>query len=122
MTAAPGAAAGLCLVLDCADPDRLAGFWAAALGYQHVGTCGKYAMLMARDGSGRRFALQAVPEPKRHKNRMHVDLVVDDIEHAAGQLESLGARRDVAGPCEEHGHRWIIMADPEGNEFCVCAR
>ena len=64
MTAAPGAGIGLGLVLDCADPDRLAGFWAAAPGYEHAGTFGKYAMLMARDGTGRRLALQAVPEPK----------------------------------------------------------
>lgn len=122
MTAAPDAGVGLGLVLDCADPDRLAGFWAAALGYEHVGTFGKYAMLMARDRSGGRFALQAVPEPKRHKNRMHIDLVVGDIENTADQLESLGARRDAAGLREEQGHQWIVMADPEGNEFCVCAR
>ena len=122
MTAAPDAEVGPRMVLDCADPDRLAGFWAAALGYEHVGTFGKYGMLMARDRSGGRFALQAVPEPKRHKNRMHIDLVVGDIENTADQLESLGARRDAAGLREEQGHQWIVMADPEGNEFCVCAR
>ena len=63
MTAAPDAGIELGLVLDCADPDRLVGFWAAALGYEHAGTFGKYAMLMARDGTGRRLALQAVPNP-----------------------------------------------------------
>ena len=79
MTAAPDAGVGLGLVLDCADPDRLAGFWAAALGYEHVGTFGKYAMLMARDRSRGRFELQAVPGPKRHKNPMHIDLAVVDL-------------------------------------------
>jgi predicted enzyme related to lactoylglutathione lyase len=122
MTAAPGAGVGLCLVLDCTDPGRLASFWAAALGYRQAGTSAQYAMLKARDGSGPGLLLQAVPEPKRHKNRMHIDLVADDIENTAGQLESLGAQRDATGLREERGHQWIIMADPEGNEFCVCAR
>ena len=120
MTAEPGAGAELGMVLDCADPARLAGFWAAALGHEQVGRFGSYAVLMAGDGSGRRFLLQAVPEPKRGKNRMHVDIVVDDVEDSAGRLESLGARRCVGGLHEEHGHQWIVMADPEGNEFCVC--
>lgn len=97
MTAAPHAGAGLCLVLDCADPDRPAGFWAAALGYQHAGMSGKYAMLMARDEPGRRFALQAVPEPKRHKNRMHVDLVVDDVPAVTPLTRS--PRPATLGPC-----------------------
>ena len=79
MTAPPDAGIGLGLVPGRADPDRLAGFWAAAPGHEHIGTSGKYAMLTARDGTGRRLTLLAVPEPKRHKNRMHIDLIVDDV-------------------------------------------
>jgi predicted enzyme related to lactoylglutathione lyase len=64
--------------------------------------------------------LQRVPEPKQAKNRMHLDLWVPDIEAEARRLVALGARRQSAKPVEELGSRWIVMADPEGNEFCLC--
>lgn len=65
--------------------------------------------------------LQAVPEPKTTKIRLHLDLVVDDPEAEVARLVGLGAVRVDGDPFEEHGHRWIAMTDPEGNEFCVCA-
>jgi predicted enzyme related to lactoylglutathione lyase len=61
-----------------------------------------------------------VPEPKQAKNRMHLDLWVADIEAEAQRLVRLGARRQSVKPVEELGSRWIVMADPEGNEFCLC--
>jgi predicted enzyme related to lactoylglutathione lyase len=61
-----------------------------------------------------------VPERKQGKNRMHLDLWVSDIEAEAQRLVGLGARRQSAQPLEELGSRWIVMADPEGNEFCLC--
>ena len=64
--------------------------------------------------------LQGVPEPKTTKIRLHLDLVVDDVESEAARPEGLGATRVRAEPFEEHGHRWVAMTDPEGNEFCVC--
>jgi predicted enzyme related to lactoylglutathione lyase len=51
---------------------------------------------------------------------MHMDIDTVDIEAEASRLESLGARRLEAAPREEHDTHWIVMADPEGNEFCVC--
>jgi predicted enzyme related to lactoylglutathione lyase len=104
-------------VLDCADPAALTGFWAAALGWRHVGSAGPYAMLAAPDG--RKLLLQQVSEPKVAKNRMHLDLHVDDIEAEATRLEGLGARR-LADVQQQLESTWIVMADPEGNEFCVC--
>jgi predicted enzyme related to lactoylglutathione lyase len=71
-------------------------------------------------GDGPKFVLQRVPEPKHLKNRMHLDLWVADIEVEARRLSELGARRQSADPLEEIGSRWIVMADPEGNEFCLC--
>jgi predicted enzyme related to lactoylglutathione lyase len=64
--------------------------------------------------------LQRVPEPKAAKNRMHLDIHVADIDAEAARLETLGARRVSRSPCEESGTRWHLMADPEGNELCVC--
>jgi predicted enzyme related to lactoylglutathione lyase len=61
-----------------------------------------------------------VPEAKTVKNRMHMDIETADIEAEAARLEGLGARRVDPGTLREHGSQWILMADPEGNEFCVC--
>ena len=108
------------LVLDCEDPERLAEFWAPALGYVSVGAVGSYVVLFPDGRPGPKLLLQAVPEPKTGKNRMHLDIDADDIEAEASRLEGLGARRVGDDPVHEHGTSWVLMADPEGNEFCVC--
>jgi predicted enzyme related to lactoylglutathione lyase len=101
------------LVLDCADPDRLATFWSEALGYTTVGGAGNYVMLVAADGALPKLLLQAVPEPKTTKNRMHLDIEIADVEAEASRLEAIGARRLEPGVRSEHGTNWVIMADPE---------
>jgi len=109
------------LVLDCADLEAQATFWAAALGYEAVGAAGQYRLLAPPAGAtGPRFILQQVSEPRTAKNRMHLDILTDDVTGDVDRLVALGAesRGEVI---EEHGHRWIPMADPEGNELCVCA-
>lgn len=107
--------------LDCADPERLAPFWAEALHYRQNAYHAPYLTLTDPSGKSPELILQKVPEPKRGKNRMHLDLFLGDIEKQARRMESLGARRlsvqPLTGPT---GDRWIVMADPEGNEFCVC--
>lgn len=108
------------LVLDCHDPASLAEFWAAALGYVSVGTAGNYVALFPNDRPGPKLLLQQVPEPKTVKNRMHLDIDAADIEAEANRLEALGGRRVANDQIREHGTSWILMADPEGNEFCVC--
>jgi predicted enzyme related to lactoylglutathione lyase len=118
MTDRPIATFGL--VLDCADPERLAGFWTAALDYVNVGSAGAYVALYPRERSGPKLLLQRVDEPKTSKNRMHIDIETPDIHTEATRLAALGAQRVSDGPCNEHGSTWILMADPEGNEFCIC--
>jgi predicted enzyme related to lactoylglutathione lyase len=113
-------AATIGLVLDCADPDELARFWSEAIGYTTIGGAGKYVMLVDADGVKPKLLLQAVPEPKTAKNRMHLDIDTADVEGEVARLEALGAQRLEAGVRSEHGTHWVIMADPEGNEFCVC--
>ena len=108
------------LVLDCADPDRLAEFWATALGYVNVGAAGVYVALYPREGNGPKLLLQRVTDPKTTKNRMHLDIEVPDIQMEADRLTGLGAQRQSDTRCSEHGSTWILMADPEGNEFCIC--
>src|SRR5262245_34683343 len=113
-------AATIGLVLDCDDPEALARFWSEALGYTTVGKAGSYVMLVDPDGVRPKLLLQAVPEAKTAKNRMHLDVHVPDIETEAARLESLGARRLESAVRNELGTDWVVMADPEGNEFCVC--
>jgi predicted enzyme related to lactoylglutathione lyase len=109
------------LVLDCRAPETLAAFWAAALGYERIGAAGNYFLLMPPGGrAGPQLLLQQVPEPKTGKNRMHFDIHTPDIDAEATRLAALGATRVQDEHLSEHGSTWILMRDPEGNEFCVC--
>ena len=107
-------------VLDCADAEALAPFWTAALGYRQAGAGGGYVVLLDADGRRPQLLLQTVAEPKAAKNRMHLDVHVPDVEAEVSRLEALGARRLEGEPRHQFGTTWIVMADPEGNEFCVC--
>jgi predicted enzyme related to lactoylglutathione lyase len=109
------------LVLDSRDPDALAPFWAAALDYTVAGSVENYVMLVAEGDTGPRLLIQRVPEPKAGKNRMHIDIETTDIEALAARLVDLGATRHSPGVACEHNCTWIVMADPEGNEFCLCS-
>jgi catechol 2,3-dioxygenase-like lactoylglutathione lyase family enzyme len=137
------------VVIDCADPARLATFWASALGYKVQDPPAGYdsweAFLMAQGvppeqwnsasavvdpgGQGPRIYFQRVPEAKVVKNRVHVDVnagggpetppderrrqVDAEVEHLTG----LGAT--IVRPMEQRGEYWVVMQDPEGNEFCL---
>ena len=107
------------LVLDCAEPTRLAAFWREALDYREYYTDANLAVLVPKEGNASPFLLQGVPESKSCKNRMHFDIVVDDIEAEIHRLQGLGARRIDESPLSFGGTRWVRMADPEQNEFCV---
>ncbi len=108
--------------IDCADPERLAPFWAAALGYEvgDLDAAGTYLDLIPPDMSSPVVFLQRVPETKAVKNRVHLDLYSADPEALIAALRTLGARV-LAGPLTgSEGGWWVVLADPEGNEFCVC--
>lgn len=107
------------LVLDCQDPSRLAGFWRDALGYRNHFADAELAVLVPKEGSASPLLLQRVPEPKAVKNRMHLDMIVDDIEIEVSRLEALGARRIDQDVQSFGGTRWVRLSDPEQNEFCV---
>jgi len=89
-----------------------------ALGYRKVGMKDEYGLLLPSEPSHPPVLLQRVPEPKTAKTRVHFDLRVDDVDAKVAELEALGARRiDVGQPTDAE---FVPMADPEGNEFCVC--
>ena len=107
------------LVLDCAEPNRLATFWRQALNYRDHYSDTTLAVLVPKEGDASPLLLQGVPEPKAGKNRMHLDIVVDDIEAEVDRLRALGAHRIDVGIQKFGGTRWVRMSDPEENEFCV---
>jgi len=107
------------LVLYCQEPNRLANFWRQALDYRDHFTDTELAVLVPKDGSAAPLLLQRVPEPKTVKNRMHLDVIVDDVETEVRRLEGLGARRIDQDVQDFGGTQWVRLSDPEDNEFCV---
>jgi len=108
--------------IDCADPERLAPFWASALGYAigDLDRAGDYLDLVPADASQPVVYLQRVPEPKITKNRLHLDLMTPDAEGTIARLTRLGASKIGSPMTGSEGGWWQVMADPDGNEFCVC--
>ncbi len=105
------------VTIDCADPAGLGRFWADALDYERVGDEDpEEILLVPKDGSKRRILLIKVPDAKVTKNRLHLDLRPDDQHAEVRRLEGLGATRVDIGQGDVS---WVVMADPEGNEFCV---
>ena len=108
--------------IDCRDPKRLARFWGAVFGLAIDSTLGEpahYVCLAQAGPDHPHVSFQRVAEPKTLKNRLHLDIQVDDIVQATAQIEILGGRRLQGEDFWEHGFRWRVMADPEGNEFCL---
>jgi predicted enzyme related to lactoylglutathione lyase len=108
----------LLYVLDCADADALADFWAAALGLDRGPFNPPYVGLSDPEGRWPNLLLQQVPEPKAGKNRMHLDIQTADLEAEVDRLRSLGAQL-ISPAHDDVGFRTAILADPQGNEFCV---
>jgi len=137
------------IAIDCADPDRLARFWAELLGYRldppPPGFDSWEAWLREQgvpesdwnsasavsdpDGRGPRIFFQRVPEPKERKNRVHLDVnagggreaPVDERRAAvdAAVDRAIGLGATKVRLVEERGERHVVMQDPEGNEFCL---
>jgi Glyoxalase-like domain len=137
------------VVIDAADPELLSAFWAMALGYvvqpppegfddwdAFLGEMGvpqdlwhTRSAVIDPDGVGPRVYFQQVPEPKSVKNRVHLDVRSGDpteddpavrrnrIDTKVEELTAVGAR--MVGVVEEMGEYWVVLQDPEGNEFCV---
>ena len=107
--------------IDCTDPTSLAPFWAEALGYSigDLDSDGTYLDLVPPPGSPPVY-LQRVPEPKLTKNRLHMDLFTTEPDALIERLTSTGASKIGEPMTASEGGWWQVMADPDGNEFCVC--
>jgi predicted enzyme related to lactoylglutathione lyase len=104
------------LTFDCADAEKLASFWSAALGQELAdGASPEYAVIEGQPG----WMFLQVPEAKVAKNRVHPDLATKDLAAELARLTGLGARH--LADHTEDGSTWATLADPEGNEFDLVA-
>ncbi|WP_042411026.1 VOC family protein [Streptacidiphilus carbonis] len=110
------------LTFDCADAAELGAFWAQVLGQELDPGAGKqFASIGTQetDRTGPCWYFAQVPEGKSAKNRMHPDLLTDDLDAEVERLLGLGASRKA--DVEMGSMRWTTLQDPEGNEFDVIA-
>jgi predicted enzyme related to lactoylglutathione lyase len=108
------------LCVDANDPLRLARFWAAALRWVIDGEASEEIGLVPTDGTTFGIVFRPVPETKTGQNRIHLDLTttsLDDQHESISMLVELGARHIDIGQRRDEPH--VVLADPEGNEFCV---
>jgi catechol-2,3-dioxygenase len=110
------------VVIDAVDPEKVADFWCGVLGWQVMERDGADIGIAADGTSWPRIDVLQVPEAKTVKNRLHLDLRADGSDTATEleRLLALGARRVDIG--QDADSSWVVLADPEGNEFCLLAR
>ena len=111
-----------CICVDTCDPARLATFWQEALGWRRTHEDADEVVLEPPNGSSEDGVVPdllflRVPESKVRKNRLHLDLRPEDQDAEVARLEHLGARRASVGQGADVS--WIVLEDPDGNEFCV---
>jgi len=113
-----------CVVVDCLDHERLAAFWCAVLGYEVVERSQEGWVEIGPPGQPEKgpvptVLFQTVPDPTPGKNRLHLDVNATDRDQDAEleRLLELGATRADVGQAGTEG--WHVLADPEGNEFCL---
>jgi hypothetical protein len=112
------------IAVDCDDVLKVAAFWSAVLGRPvDNGSSELFASIGGGDAAREEPAwyFEKVPEPKRAKNRVHLDLV-DPGPAAVDGLVRLGATVVGTHELPGGGHSWTVLQDPEGNEFCIAAR
>jgi predicted enzyme related to lactoylglutathione lyase len=106
------------IVVDAEDPARLARWWAEALGYQIVHEAPDEVEIRRHPDELPGLLFTVAPDTKTVKNRLHLDLRPEDQEAEVERLVDMGARPADIGQGDVS---WVVLADPEGNEFCVLA-
>jgi hypothetical protein len=108
------------ITFDCTDPDALAQWWAKAVGGEvNAVAPGEFVILQRPDGS--KLAFQKVPDPTPGKNRVHVDFTAADLDAEVERLVQSGAV-ETGRHSFGDDFRWVVLADPDGNAFCVAGQ
>lgn len=106
------------MVINTDDPDRLAAFWSALLGVGIARRSGPHFIwLQPQHEGGISVAFQRVEQPTEGRRRLHLDMIVEDLDSSVRHAVDLGGSR-----VEDHtagDFRWVVLADPDGNEFCL---
>ena len=105
------------ITIDTGDARKLAEFWTAALNTTVQGDWGEFIVLAPTTAHGVALGLQQVPDPTPGKNRVHFDSHVPDRKAEVARLVGLGATEVAVHSIP--GLVWSVLADPDGNEFCV---
>jgi predicted enzyme related to lactoylglutathione lyase len=105
------------VVIDAQDPARLARWWAQVLDYQVVYETSDEVGIAPDENTYPGIAFVAATQAKNGKNRIHLDLNPDDRDAEVERLVNMGARR--VHPGHHDSASWIVLGDPEGNEFCI---
>jgi predicted enzyme related to lactoylglutathione lyase len=110
------------VVIDALDPPAVAEFWCSVLGWQIVEESDEGVSIASASGAWPVIDIIPVPETKTVKNRLHLDLRADGISTPDEllRLQALGASPVDIGQSPEV--TWVVLADPEGNEFCLLSR
>ena len=106
------------ICIDAHDAEALGGWWARVLGWPQRTDSDGDVILTPPAGAGPTWLFTAVPDDKVVKNRVHLDFTPDDQQAEVDRVIGLGARRVDIGQGEQ---TWVVLADPEGNEFCILA-
>ncbi|TGD85686.1 VOC family protein [Mycolicibacterium sp. CH28] len=106
------------ICIDARDIHALSSWWSTVLGWPAEATDDGDVALRAPAGAGPDLLFLAVPDDKVVKNRIHFDFTPDDQQAEVDRVLDLGARRVDIGQGEQS---WVVLADPEGNEFCILA-
>jgi catechol-2,3-dioxygenase len=111
------------ITLDAVDTHRMAEFWTQVLDYRITEEEDSFISLASSDGDGPPMYILPVPEAKSVKNRLHLDLHAVDCtqEEEVERLLAVGAGRADVAQGQGPGVTWVVLADPEGNEFCILA-
>jgi predicted enzyme related to lactoylglutathione lyase len=105
------------VTIDAVDPETLAEFWSALLGLRVHPRESRFVALERPPAGAPELVFQPVPEPKRDKVRIHLDINVPDVDAAVRRVLKLGGSS--VDEIHEAGDTWRVMRDPEGNEFCL---
>lgn len=105
------------IIVDSVDNELIASFWSNVLGLEITQRSGPYIDLAPSTKESPIISFQKVSEPKTTKNRLHLDVRVENLEIASTLIQSLGGK--LVQECHEEPFEWRIMADPEDNEFCI---
>jgi predicted enzyme related to lactoylglutathione lyase len=108
-----------CIAIDSIDPRALGQWWADALAWEAWDEPEGFCVAPPRDSGQTELVFLKVPEGKAVKNRVHLDFRPDDQDAEVARFESLGAIRVDVGQESDLAVTWVVLADPEGNEFCI---